>query len=403
MRYWKFLLAVWIGLFVFPATAQDRLGLFVDEQGSLTGSHVVLAGDDGEGMIFFPQQVEEGPDGNLYVLDSGDSFIKVFSPDGRYLRKIGGQGEGPGEFQRTEGASFGFMAGNRLFFTEFIGGHHWITILDLDGNLLRVLSVQQEVMFGVRSAVPLDDGGFLVHFAYNSVPRAEGDYYLYDWPQSLAAVDSTGAIVSEVVHTNHTMFISSSPSGGTTSLPFTPVFAWAPAGNGEVIWSDGMSSRLQVLSYTGKLVREIETPLGRPEKVSTGELRRWKARRKEMMKSRDPVWWNRFGRVIEKYDKPLYDKPVLHAISMTPQGHLLVNGTTGTDTDGPTCWLLDDQGQLMKKVTAAAWDVHFSAHFLLFVTFDEEENPLVHAVEYSGDEVAALSRLGEIGAGFQER
>ena len=65
--------------------------------------HLVLGDkDDATSILYLPRQVEEGPDGNLYVLDWGDSYIKVFSPAGEFLRSIGGPGEGPGEFQRID-------------------------------------------------------------------------------------------------------------------------------------------------------------------------------------------------------------------------------------------------------------------------------------------------------------
>lgn len=41
--------------------------------------------------------------GNLYVLDSQLNEVMVFSPDGEYLRSIGREGEGPGEFRRPGG------------------------------------------------------------------------------------------------------------------------------------------------------------------------------------------------------------------------------------------------------------------------------------------------------------
>ena len=37
---------------------------------------------------------------NIYVADEGEKHIKVFSRDGGYLRTIGRQGQGPGEFGR---------------------------------------------------------------------------------------------------------------------------------------------------------------------------------------------------------------------------------------------------------------------------------------------------------------
>ncbi len=53
---------------------------------------IIIGRDEGDSMLIYPQQVEEGPDGNIYVYDLADAFIKVYSPEGKFLRKIGGKG-----------------------------------------------------------------------------------------------------------------------------------------------------------------------------------------------------------------------------------------------------------------------------------------------------------------------
>lgn len=45
-------------------------------------------------------RVTTDKDGNVYLLDSQLSEVKVFSADGEYLRTLGREGEGPGEFRR---------------------------------------------------------------------------------------------------------------------------------------------------------------------------------------------------------------------------------------------------------------------------------------------------------------
>ena len=82
-----------------------------------------------EGELVYPSQAEEGPDGNIYVYDAVDAFIKVYSPEGKFLRKMGGEGQGPGEIKRADGVRFGFTLDGLLYFTEFINGHRWITLM----------------------------------------------------------------------------------------------------------------------------------------------------------------------------------------------------------------------------------------------------------------------------------
>jgi hypothetical protein len=54
-------------------------------------------GDPGE--ILQPTDVDITDDGTVLVAEGGAAHVKVFGPDGSYLRTIGGTGEGPGEFR----------------------------------------------------------------------------------------------------------------------------------------------------------------------------------------------------------------------------------------------------------------------------------------------------------------
>jgi len=92
-----------------------------------------IGSEQNEGELFYPQIIKEGPDGNIYISDSKDSFIKVYSPSGKYLYRIGGKGEGPGQMKRM--GAFGFDEDKKLlYFSEYFGGHSWITYMKLDGK-----------------------------------------------------------------------------------------------------------------------------------------------------------------------------------------------------------------------------------------------------------------------------
>jgi hypothetical protein len=49
--------------------------------------------------------------GNIYVLDAGNRRVQVFDRNGKFLRTLGGRGQGPGEFQEPNvmGVSDGFV------------------------------------------------------------------------------------------------------------------------------------------------------------------------------------------------------------------------------------------------------------------------------------------------------
>jgi hypothetical protein len=53
-------------------------------------------------VLGFVTDVQVDEEGNSYLLDSTWNVIHVFSPEGIFLRDIGGEGEGPGEFQNVD-------------------------------------------------------------------------------------------------------------------------------------------------------------------------------------------------------------------------------------------------------------------------------------------------------------
>ena len=45
-----------------------------------------------DSQFFCPWGLSADSDGNIIVADAGNKLIKIFSPDGKFLMKIGGQG-----------------------------------------------------------------------------------------------------------------------------------------------------------------------------------------------------------------------------------------------------------------------------------------------------------------------
>jgi hypothetical protein len=358
--------------------------------------HFIIGNEDGDGFLAYPRHTKEGPDGNIYVFDWGDFYIKVFSPEGMYLRRIGGKGQGPGEVQRADGANFGFTPDGKLYFTEFIRGHRWITFMDLSGEFKKVLSLEVSETFGISNSYTLKDGGFLVHLSFMSAPDMKKDYFLYKDPRVLARIDSEGRIVSEIIRTEFFTQISSIGDGGTSWLPYRPRFLWIPFKNDTVIFTDGMSKKFKVYDYKGKLIREIETELPKPQKVTNKDLNAWRKRREESFADRDPSWYNRFGRVIEKYKKSLYDKPNMDGISSTPDGNILVEGSEDFEETEENYWLLDDNGKILAQMKIAGSWLRIDKNFILFHTSDEDGNILVHCLKRQGSEKDDFLRIKEL-------
>ncbi|MFZ2054130.1 MAG: 6-bladed beta-propeller [Candidatus Aminicenantales bacterium] len=90
-----------------------------------------------EAALYRPADILVDENDLIYISDYQDSMIKVFDPQGKFVRAIGRQGQGPGEFQRITAMDF-LPDGRLLVFDSqsrrtslfertgrFIQGHPW--------------------------------------------------------------------------------------------------------------------------------------------------------------------------------------------------------------------------------------------------------------------------------------
>jgi len=87
-------------LWPIGATAQDPLPIGCESCTVTFDTVAVLGEQDGPGMI--PSEsirLAQDAAGRYIVLSGENASIQVFSPEGAFVRSIGGEGEGPGEFR----------------------------------------------------------------------------------------------------------------------------------------------------------------------------------------------------------------------------------------------------------------------------------------------------------------
>lgn len=137
--FFKSNLKIWfIALGVFLTTAHHAMSqnsepelLTVSfEQEFVLGANT---GQDASYFLTYPYRVRTDSKANIYVGDSGEANIKIFSPDGTYLRSVGRQGKGPGEF-----------AGGPAF---MINSRDEIVALDPINRRITRLSAEDEILF----------------------------------------------------------------------------------------------------------------------------------------------------------------------------------------------------------------------------------------------------------------
>jgi sugar lactone lactonase YvrE len=125
--------------------AIDRAGnIYVAEIGS---KHCVQKlGPDGSFIaawapgLYGPRNIAVGPEGSIYVVDSGRNRIVKFSPDGQVLASWGNEGSGDGQFRGVSSVAVD-PGGNRVYVADSINGR--IQVFDSSGKFLSKWSVPE--------------------------------------------------------------------------------------------------------------------------------------------------------------------------------------------------------------------------------------------------------------------
>ena len=65
-----------------------------------------LLPENKDGQFYYPARVAVGPDNLVYVADSYNNRVQVFSSEGTFVRKWGGMGLWGGRFRVTSGMAF---------------------------------------------------------------------------------------------------------------------------------------------------------------------------------------------------------------------------------------------------------------------------------------------------------
>jgi hypothetical protein len=345
------------------------------------GSEFFFIGDKQGDEIYAPVQVEEGPDGNIYIYDRRTAFISVFSPEGKFLRKMGGKGQGPGEIQRADGMHFNFTYDKKmLYFTEFFGGHRWITFMELTGKFHNALKLKMTGNYAISISIPLKDGSFLAQAAFPCETGKKGDYFLYRCPTAIVTINNRGELINEILRTNNVERISLRSDGADLGIPFVPVFQWALLNEKSIVFTDGQSHVLKRYDLKGKKTGEIKTLLPEPRKVTDRDLETWKKSLEENF--RDKGWFARFGGVIKKYKKSIYDrKPNIGHLALTPDNHLLIRESSSPGDTVSKYRLLDTTGNTIIRIEVEGYGLKITPHFVFLVVSDEEENPLIRVMK----------------------
>ncbi len=213
-----------------------------------------------EAMLHQVEDVARLGDGRLVVTNRGTHELRVYSTTGDFVRTVGRQGEGPGEFFAPSRTWVG--PDDSLFVSAFLR----FSVFDSTGTFVRSV--------GVEGWSPHDrfrDGTYLFVVIPRGVDRFEpGHFHPIN---ALVRAEADGAAADTLAHVpGSELYRFESSAGGMASLraPFGRIRLAATYGD-SVVTAGGTDFEVQLLDETGELVRILRREKA-PDPVSDSDI-----------------------------------------------------------------------------------------------------------------------------------
>lgn len=187
-------------------------------------------------MLYRANEVYEDPEGRFYVINFGDRRIQVFDSTGAFLRNLGRQGKGPGEF--TSPMSVAAVGTDGAWVLDGVPAR-FIRFRRSTGEYVDEVSLEAKNLIPTRMAA---DGDGRVAVEFTSMLTNTSQFVT---TTSVAWVDTVTGRPTPVVQFDSAAKLrrNQRTPGGTQSMvtdpPFAPRAVWAPDGRGGVLFGDG--------------------------------------------------------------------------------------------------------------------------------------------------------------------
>ena len=286
--------------------------------------------------------VEQLPSGELLVVDGATLELRFFGADGRFRRKVGRNGSGPGEYRSISGV---VVDDGRVH--VFDGSQARITRMDLAGGSVTTLSVSPppDSRPGIWSYTL---GGFLdgrpVFLASgfpsrNSAPAR----YTDSLPQYIYSRDAaTANRIGEMVVMD--AFFESGRNKG--DLIFGR-FSASAVGGGYLFVTDGGRFSVRAYDASGSLARTIGREL-RPQRVTDADFEEYVSFRQQFAQNMSR---SDLRSLLSNIPRAEF-KPFISRLLVDDQKNLWVEHWTVSRHLGPGTWsIFSPSGRLLAEVT----------------------------------------------------
>ena len=329
-------------------------------------------------------------DGRIAIADQGTRSIRIFDARGRFVRSIGREGGGPGEFSSI--TRLELLAGDSL--AAYDGLRMTLTVFDTSGRLGRTEQLTR-APGGFRLEGLLGDGTMILSRAYNMMfartSRLERDPIAY---VAVRPRDTRVDTVAQVAGSDIYLFAGAEFSS-RRELPFGRV-SLISVGRDRLRIGTGDSWQIETRTPDGRLV-ELHRVRHAPVAVSRADIARYKGELLERMKGARvaatgggggpdmrAVMLARTAQMLEAVPFP-ETRAAYDSLIAGPDDELWVRRSQPFVGE-PTTWtVLSRSGSAMGLVTLPARmrPLHIGRDYIVAVTkdADEVEHVVVHALK----------------------
>ena len=233
---------------------------------------------------------------NLYVLDGGNQRVLVFNPAGKFIRKIGKKGAGPGELISPVGLALtkdGYVAVTDL-------GRPGVSLFKTDGSFVKNIMLGDSLGFPAiqNGTVAHPTAGVVIRGSGSRMPRARvggpaelgGPTGPRESPILWFPVNGAAKKLHAIALPSITPKVTDGGGGGSRQVSvrysppaFQPPLLWGLIPNGIVALADEAAYRVKLIS-NGKVTRVVERPFS-PRKVTERDKNRMRDQRRKAMKT----------------------------------------------------------------------------------------------------------------------
>jgi hypothetical protein len=284
-------------LFASPTAAQQVTRLPAQDK-VLAGKPVAqfsIGAEDGEDweLLSRVSQVAFDKEENLYVLDGGNNRVLVFNPQGKFVRKFGKKGGGPGELMSPVGIAV--TTAGEVAVTDL--GRPAVSLFKKDGTFIKNITLGENFGFPVPQGTYAHPSGGVVlrtmppRMMRGGSPEGISRETMTNRksPVTWFTTDSKARNMFDIPQPDITPKVNDSGAGTGQRqvavrymLPaFTPSTMWGVLPNGAVAVNNDIGYKLQI-ARNGKVERVLERPFS-ARKVTEADKNKEKARRREQM------------------------------------------------------------------------------------------------------------------------